>query len=303
MKDIEFKKVTFEDKEIIEFYLHKYSSVCLSAFTFSTLISWKDLYFYQWTISDDTLLIKFVTTEDNKEQIFQPIGDFPITLQNKIVQYAHSLNYKMKIYGVSEIFVSKYPEFVSHFEIGKQRDMDNYVYLAEDLALLNGRDYQPKRNLIKQFETNNNWTSEPISISNVPACFEVINNIYDRDEIDKDNYLEYELKALEFVLKNYIQLRQRGILIRVDNKPVALSVYEQLNPTTCVTNFEKAIREYKGLYQLINRETAKSIFSEGYKYINRGEDLGIEGLRKAKLSYHPIKFCTSGILIFKKQNV
>ena len=300
IKDIVFKKVTIEDKEAIEFYLLKYSAFCLSAFTFSSLVAWERVYRYQWAIVNDTLLLKFITIEDGKEQLMQPVGEFPKSLQDKIIQYAQKLDYKLTIYGVSNAFISKHAVFVSHFERTEHRDMDNYIYSAEDLALLKGGNFQPKRNLITQFEKNNNWTSEPISIVNIPDCFEVVNKIYNQNELDADSYLAHELKALEFVLKHFSQFKEEGVLIRVDGKPVAFSIYEHLNPSTCVVHFEKAMREYKGLYQLVNRETAKKIYSKGCKNINREEDLGIEGLRKAKLSYHPLELCPAYALVYKK---
>jgi uncharacterized protein len=295
-----FKSISIEDKEAIEFYLLKYSSFCLSAFTFSSLVSWERVYHYQWTILNETLLIKFVTIDDGKEQLMQPVGEFPKSLQDKILQYANELNYKLTIYGVSNGFISHHPEFVAHFERIEHRDMDNYIYSAENLAILKGGNYQPKRNLINQFEANNNWTSELISEQNIQDCFEVINRMYKNNEPDSTSYLAHELEALDFVLNHFSQFKEEGILIRVDGKPVAFSVYEHLNPSTCVVHFEKAIRDYKGLYQLVNRETAKKIVSKGCQNINREEDLGIEGLRKAKLSYRPIKLCTSDSLVFKK---
>jgi hypothetical protein len=300
MKDIIFKKVTIEDKEAIELFLFKYSSFCLSAFTFSSLVAWERVYNYQWSIVNDTLLLKFITIEDGKEQLMQPVGEFPKSLQDKIIQYAQTLDYRLAIYGVSNAFVSQHPEFVAHFERTEHRDMDNYIYSAEDLALLRGKEYQPKRNLINQFETNNNWIAEPISEANITACFDVINKICSQSEVDPNSYLAHELKALEFVLKHFSQFKEEGVLIRVDGKPVAFSIYEHLNPSTCVVHFEKAMREYKGLYQLVNRETAKKIYSKGCKNINREEDLGIEGLRKAKLSYHPLELCPAHALVFKK---
>jgi uncharacterized protein len=300
MNDIPFKKIAIQDKEAIEFYLFKYSSFCLSAFTFSSLVAWERVYHYQWAIVKDTLLLKFVTIDDGKEQLMQPIGEFPKLLQDQIIQYARSLNYRLTIYGVSNAFISKHPVFVAHFERTEHRDMDNYIYSAEDLATLKGGNFQAKRNLITQFETNNKWASEAVSIENISACFEVIGKIYDQNNLDAASYLAHELKALEFVLNNFTQFKDEGVLIRVDGKPVAFSLYEHLNPSTCVVHFEKAIRDYKGLYQLINRETAKKIYSKGCKHINREEDLGIEGLRKAKLSYHPIELCPAHALVYKK---
>ncbi len=300
MKDIVFKKVTIEDKEAIEVFLFKYSSFCLSAFTFSSLVAWERVYYYQWAIVNDTLLLKLTTIEDQKEHLMQPIGEFPKSLQDKIIQYAQTLDYRLTIYGVSNTFICQHPEFVAHFERTEHRDMDNYIYSAEDLALLKGKEYQPKRNLINQFETNNNWIAEPISEANITDCFAVINKICSQSEVDPNSYLAHELKALEFVLKNFSKFKEEGVLIRVDGKPVAFSIYEHLNPSTCVVHFEKALREYKGLYQVVNRETAKKILEKGCKHINREEDLGIEGLRKAKLSYHPLELCPAHALVYKK---
>jgi hypothetical protein len=300
MKDIVFKKVRIEDKEAIEFFLFKYSSFCLSAFTFSSLVAWETVYHYQWAVINDTLLLKFITIEDGKEQLMQPIGEFLKLLQDKIIQYAQTLDYRLTIYGVSNAFISQHPEFVAYFERTEHRDMDNYIYSAADLAILKGGNYQSKRNLITQFERNNNWTSEPISKKNIPDCFAVIRKIYNQNELDADSYLAHELKALDFVLNHFSQFKEEGVLIRVDGKPVAFSIYEHLNPSTCVVHFEKAMREYKGLYQLVNRETAKKIYEKGCKNINREEDLGIEGLRKAKLSYHPLELCPAHALVFIK---
>jgi len=299
MKDILFKNVSTEDREAIEFYLSKYPSFCLSVFTFSSLLTWGKFYHYQWAISDDTLLLKFTDPEDHKEYLMQPIGEFPLDLQDRIVEYARSLDRKLKIFGVSETFINKYPKFVSFFEQAEHRDMDNYIYLAEDLTLLSGRKYQPKRNLLNQFEKSNVWTSEPISADNISACFEVIDKVYDKKELDEKSFLSQELESLDFVLKNFMELKEEGILIRIDGKPAAFSIFEHLNPSMCVVHYEKAMREYKGLYQLINRETAKKILSKGYKYINREEDLGIEGLRKAKLSYYPVELCPANVLVFR----
>jgi hypothetical protein len=301
MKDILFKKLSIEDRKDVEFYLKKYPAPCISVFTFSTLVAWERIYHYQWAVFDSTLLIKFTDTEDFKDQLACPIGEFSSNLQKKIIEYARTLDYRLKIYGVSEDFINKNAEFVSYFEIVNRPDLDNYIYLSENLATLKGRKYQPKRNLLSQFERNYNWTSESISTENISDCFDVINKIYyDKKELTKDPSLSQELESLSFVLNNYSKLEEMGILIRIDGKPVAFSIYDQLNSSMCVIHYEKAIKEYKGLYQLINRETAKQILSSGYKYINREEDLGIEGLRKAKLSYNPVKMCRAQVLIFKK---
>ncbi|MCL5017427.1 MAG: phosphatidylglycerol lysyltransferase domain-containing protein [Patescibacteria group bacterium] len=300
MKGMIFKNFSLEDKETIDPYLSKYYSSCLSVFTFSTFMSWGSIYRYKWAIANDTLLIKFTEPEDRRDQLVCPIGEFPKKLQDEVIEYARSLEYELKIYGVSEEFIGRYVEFVSHFERVDRRDMDNYIYLAESLALLEGRKYQPKRNLLSQFEKNYKWTSESISSGNISDCFAVMDNIYGKRDLGGNLSISQELESLDFVLNNFEKLKEEGILIRIDGKPVAFSIYEPINSLMCAVHYEKAEKEYRGLYQLINRETAKKILSEGYKYINREEDLGIEGLRKAKLSYYPIKMCPAFVLVFKK---
>ena len=300
MKDIAFKQITIEDKEAIEFYLNKDSSIYLGAFTFCSLVSWERLYHYQWAVADDTLIFKFTTVDYAEEHLLKPFGEFPISLQEKIIRYAQSLNYKLTIFGASDEFIANHAEFVTHFDQENIREFDNYLYLTENLALLKGRDFQSKRNLINQFEKNNNWTSEPISAGNIPDCHDILAAIYTEDDLKTDFYLGYEVNALDFVLEHFAQLGGEGILIRADGRPVAFSIYEQLNSSTYVVHFEKAIKEYKGLYQLVNRETAKNILAKGFRYINREEDLGIEGLRKSKLSYHPVEMSPSHALVFKK---
>lgn len=302
MNEFGFKAIKLEDKEEIKPMLRKHSSFCLSAFTLASLVSWEMVYHYRWTIISDTLLIRFQTLEDDRDHLLQPVGEYPPELQDRVLKHAATLDYPLKIYGVSEAFLKHFPSFISHFEITKYRDMDNYIYSSEDLALLKGKDYQPKRNLIHQFEKNYSWKSQEISTENTEDCFNVLHKIYDKEAIEADEYLAYELQVLQFVLKHFTELEQHGILIRVNNEPVAFSIFEFLNPKTCVIHFEKAMRGYKGLYQLINREAARFIYEKGYLNINREEDLGIEGLRKAKLSYHPQSLCPAYALIFKNNN-
>jgi hypothetical protein len=90
------------------------------------------------------------------------------------------------------------------------------------------------------------------------------------------------------------------LLVSVDDRPVAFSIYEAISSTTVAIHFERALRSYKGLYQVINCETAKVVASQGFQFINREEDLGDAGLRDAKMSYHPIEIVPAYELTYKK---
>jgi hypothetical protein len=105
----------------------------------------------------------------------------------------------------------------------------------------------------------------------------------------EDPSLRAELDALDFTMRHLRELEQDGIVIRIDGMPVAFSVYERLDAEVTAVHFEKADRAYKGLFQVVNRESARRIEASGARLINREEDVGDEGLRQAKLSYHPLE--------------
>ena len=96
---------------------------------------------------------------------------------------------------------------------------------------------------------------------------------------------------------------QQGLLITVNDRPVAFSIYEAISPTTVAVHFERALRSYKGLFQVVNWETAKVVAAQGFEFINREEDLGDEGLRDAKMSYHPIEIIPAYELTYRKTAV
>lgn len=305
-----FKPLTLAHKAEFDAFVRQYASFCLSAFTFSSLVSWEMVYRYRWALVEDTLLLDFQSLEDGKRHYLQPVGAFPPALQQQLLEEAAALDYPLEFFAVSEGFLRHYPDFVTHFKQIDHRDLDNYIYSSEDLALLAGSRYQPKRNLLNQFEAQHRWSSEPVTPDNVADCLEVVRKMYPQFAAsherypetvsDADSYLAHELRVLDFVLGHFAALEQHGLLVRIHDVPVAFALFEKLNPTTCVVHFEKALREYKGLYQLVNRETAKYALSKGYQHINREEDLGLEGLRKAKLSYYPESMCPAYGLVFER---
>lgn len=281
--DIQFKPIGFEDRSIFDDFFRKYPQP-LDHYTFASLMIWKHEYNHHWAIVDDTLLI---TSQD---QLMQPVGPFPQTLQERLQ------NKKINFRRVSDNFINEYPEFCSHFHDINKQDFVNYVYLAKDLATLSGRKYASKRNHISQGEGQYQYDVHPLTEKCKPHCPRILMDIGERPNEEMSEKLKYELEALNFALENFEKLNQKGHVISINGKPAAFSIYEKLNPNTAVVHFEKAERQYKGLYQLINRETAKAIVEDNLEYINREEDLGFEGLRKAKMSYHPVKMLSAHIL-------
>lgn len=272
----------------------------LSGYTLASLLMWKIIFQYEWTLfQEKMLLISGRIPQENVRYILQPIGSFTKENQELLLSKIKKLDYPITIYGVDERFIERYPEFTSHFEIINDLGFANYIYKAEDLALLQGKNYAKKRNLISQAENTYQWSANPIKNDCLLKCIELLEQICHDDHIEEDESLMNERLALDYTLRHFSELNQQGIVIRIDDKPVAFSIFEELNPDTAVIHFEKADRSYKGLYQLINRETSRIILESGYKFINREEDINLPGLRKAKQSYYPIELRPAYQLILK----
>ncbi len=174
-------------------------------------------------------------------------------------------------------------QFVYSYDDGN----NDYIYNASDLAELRGKKYHGKRNHITNFKKNNpDWCYEEISEDNISDCIELHTNwIYDKDQNDSDYSLEFESVLTGF--ENYKKLGFKGGIIRVNSKAIAYTYGEKGANGCFVSHFEKAPADIQGAYAIINQEFAKRLLEDGYEFINREEDLGIEGLRKAKQSYHP----------------
>jgi len=262
----------------------------LSDYTFASLLVWSPVYNYHHALVEgDTLLLSSMSGTARCPSLLQPVGQFPETVQEMLLQRARELSEPLRIESVSEAFLQTHAGFAAHFEVGAVRDSANYVYTAADLAALRGRRYAGKRNLIAQASRLHSWSVEPLDQGRADQCLEVADDIATKRTTDAAVTLEQETRALECALRLFAPLGLQGILLRVAGRAAAFSIFDRLNPTTAVVLFERARRSEKGLYQVINRETARVIEALGFSLINREEDLGDPGLRKAKLSYHPTR--------------
>lgn len=289
----DFSAISMQHQAKLETFLKQYPQK-ISGYTFASLISWGSVYSYAFHfMGPATLLISPYMYTEKQRHLLQPIGNFSVEHQQRLLNAIAKSDYPITILGVSDQFIAQYPEFCSHFKDVNDRNMANYLYKSADLANLAGRHYEKKRNLIAQEKKLYHWTLHPLTVECHPYCPKILEDIGSKQPSELTKELENELKALDVILTHFTELHQKGYLIRIDNVPAAFSIYEELNPNTAVVHFEKAERKYKGLYQLINQETAKGILHDGYEFINREEDLGVAGLRQAKTSYFPVELISS----------
>jgi uncharacterized protein len=170
------------------------------------------------------------------------------------------------------------------YKIAEDRNNFDYLYRRQDLALLGGRRYHSKRNLIKAFTNAHVFAAKPLRPEFRDDALRVLDDW--RDGVNGPADYEAAREALE--LMEPLQLC--GGIYYVQSRPVAYVLGEELaGGESFVIHFEKAVPGYKGLYQFINQSFA-SILPEDYATINREQDLGDEGLRRAKLSYVPAGF-------------
>lgn len=191
------------------------------------------------------------------------------------------------IFGLNDNDVKLLNEyFPGKFRIELTRDTFDYVYNRYDLAELKGRKYQAKRNHISFFKKNYNWSYERIDENNISECLEMSEQWLEKYESDHKEDLENELDIIRLFFDNFNALGCVGGLIRIDGNVVAYTLGEKVNDDIFCIHIEKAFSDIRGAYPMINQQFVLNELSD-YKYIDREEDLGIENLRKAKLSYYP----------------
>ena len=162
---------------------------------------------------------------------------------------------------------------------------EDYIYTNYDLSLLPGKKYHSKRNHISKFDrTYPKWSFQIISRKHFRDVMTVLEKWCDNNDIDRNSFEEYS--ALKEALDNYELLQLHGGILYVDETPAAFAIGSRINQNTFDVSFEKGLVEYEGVYSKINNEFAKTLI--GFEFINREEDMGIESLRKSKLSYHPV---------------
>lgn len=170
------------------------------------------------------------------------------------------------------------------FTYVRSPENQDYIYLSEELASLSGKKFHAKRNHISKFnKAYPDSRLEPLCKSNEDDAVAVVRAWCEENGINPDEHDEFAVIREALGLMD--EYNMRGAVLYVRQKPVAMTLGSEISELAYDINFEKALREYDGSYAVINNLFAKTLTQ--YKYINREEDMGLEGLRKSKLSYKP----------------
>lgn len=222
-----------------------------------------------------------------------PVGEGDIRpVLDAIIQDARQRGIPCCITGLSqenaELLERLYP---GKFRIQCDRDGFDYVYNIDDLADLKGRKYQKKRNHLHRFRNQHpDWRVETLTPANMDAVKDMVDDWYrTRQESDPQGNYELEKAAICRVFAHYDTLQPDGLVLLEGNRILAFSIASFLTEDTMDVHFEKAREDVDGAYTAINQAMAQHL-REKYpqvRYLDREEDMGLEGLRKAKLSYYP----------------
>lgn len=279
-----FKSIEFEDKGIFDEYLRK-DPPLISELTFTNLYMWRHKHRPAWRIGEGCLLLIFQPEGQN------PFGLFPIGRGEKrkaaaaLLQALGEKTSDVRIRLVDEAAVKAHVD-PERFRIEPDRDNSDYVYLARDLIDLSGNRYHRKKNHLNQFMKKSDYEYRPLDLELVECFLDMQEEWCRMRECVEDPGLSAEDAAIREALCRFGELDYQGAAIVMSGKVEAFSIGERLNEDTAVIHFEKANPDVPGIYAAINQLFCLQAWS-GMTYVNREQDLGIEGMRRSKESYYP----------------
>lgn len=286
VRDSLFKEITLKDRDT---YLKYYDADMYphSQYSFTIIYSWRNYLNARFDIIDDHFCI---INRPSEKSVF---SSFPIGKKdpNSAIDFLlGEMGQRGRIFNVTPQMYEKI-ENPERFIINDARYNFDYVYETSKLISLSGKKLHSKKNHLNKFlSLYPNYYYEPVDKSNLKACMSLADMWFENKYEDlniRDAKAEYS--SITDILNNMKELNCEGLILFSDGKPIAFSVGERINHETAIIHIEKADTSYEGSFAMINNLMCKTLFSDTI-YINREEDMGIENIRKAKLSYRPHHF-------------
>ncbi len=295
---IDFNEIAIYDKPLFDGFLDTYKPV-VSEMTFTNLYAWRRAYRFRYTIAGGLLCVISVP-EHGAPFAMMPVGRIDKESFEEafaiLKQYFRQQGWKLIFKKIAH---DEVPFFNAHIASEKavvyDRDNSDYIYKTSDLINLKGKKYDGKRNHIRKFERQHEYEYVPLESIYIDECAEIMEQWCKDKDCKCINGENCERDANLQILNNFNTLDCKGALVKVDGAFEAFTIGEMLNDNTAVIHIEKAKGSIDGLYTFINQQFAQNAWGSA-EYINREQDLGIEGLRRAKLSYQPVNLIDKYII-------
>ena len=280
---IDFHIVTVADKPLFDYYILS-SEEQNCDLNFANIFCWGSTYHSEVAEAEGFLVIRF--DNGGVKSYMQPVGKGDKAAVLELLRRdAFEQRTPLRLYGLSaewrRFLEENYP---SEFAFDTPRALCDYIYRTDDLAQLQGRKYQPKRNHLNRFVAQYKWHTEPISRQNIKDCIALNNKWLSSREVGESELAEQQ--AIRRAFDNFEALGLRGLVLYAEERAVAFSYGTPITNKTFCTHIEKYDSTVEGAATMINRLMAQSLEGE-FEFINREDDLGLEGLRFAKMSYYP----------------
>jgi hypothetical protein len=291
-----FKPIELEDRDLIVDVIGKYQPET-SEWTFTNLFIWRSQYDFHWCMLDDCMLV--ICKRSDGFCGYQPLGSPP---RWKVLR--KFLGYLKEERGEEEPTIVKADKRLveeiqaeTGFRIEPVRDQFDYVYRTEDLIGLAGRKYHAKRNHLNKFRRNHSFIYSSLKQEHIKPCLNLVETWCEWRRCEEDMNRLDEWEAVRVALNHFDQLKLQGGVILIEDKVEAFALGERLNEQTAVVHIEKANPEIPELYTVINQQFCENSW-QNVTFMNREQDLGVPGLRKAKLSYNPDHLVEKSEIIF-----
>lgn len=291
----QFKEITIEDREILNPYFDLVDYEACE-YNFNTLYMWQHAYKTAYHIGDNFAVL----VGEYEGEVFSilPLAkkeDLPKVI-DFVLDYFKEIEEKLYFRGITEEVVDYLKEqYGDRFEYVAERDIFDYVYDGEILRTLKGRKNSKKRNHINYFlsEYEGRFEYRLLGKADFDDCRQLLDDwtVNKEENNNIEEGVDDERLGIEKLFAHYDEVYDRLKIagIYIDGKLEAFTMGELLNNNMALIHIEKANPEIRGLYPYINQQFLVHEFPD-VEFVNREEDMGIEGLRKAKLSYHPCKF-------------
>lgn len=298
LSNTDYRPVTLNDKPTFDKILVNHPQIH-SETSFMNMVCWNHYAPYTFTIQNGRLLT--ACTVEDETTYRAPIGEPDPDLFEEVLTLAQTCGGKMAMdfYDEADVWYMKnlHPET----PVYTNRGFSEYYYKSEELADLRGREYLNIRSQINKFNAAYTYTTEKITPETTPEVREMIEAWSISKRCEANLIMKEEITAVRFALDHWQKIGCDGLIIRIhpENSIGAVAIWEELNASTALIHFEKGFIRYKGIYKIINQETARHL-REKYTWINRESDMDVPGLREAKLRYHP-EHCAKAWYIKKNE--
>ncbi len=281
-----FKPFEFEDRDEIHPRLRAYQPHT-SELTFVNFYIWRDYYDLKWSLVDDCLV--FLSEREDDCFAFPPVGS-----KSRVELVERLLVWMRDEKGVDAPEIRRADQRLvdelassDRFICLPTRDHFDYVCRSGDLGTLEGDQYRRKRNQVKQFDYYYDYRYAPISADLLEQCRRLAEVWCEQRQCEDDISLSHEFSGIEDALNHFHELEISGGALLIDDTVRAFALGEKLNEDTAVVHIEKANPDYRNIYPAMTSAYSAERWMDDVTYINREQDLGISGLRRAKESYHP----------------